>query len=288
MTVAPVAVPARSASPELVLAAAPSSQFSPANVASAAAVLVVAYLLARTTGTVVSALADALATHRFRVTAFIPVAKLAIYGTAVYLVVAFLFDLSRTQLVAFAGLFGAALGLGLKDVLADLVGGLVVVFEQPFRVGDKVTLGDHYGEVVDIGLRSTTLVTPTDDEVTVPNFLLSDGPVVNANAGAAEMQVAVEFYVSPSSDLARAVGIVEDALVTSPYVYVDDDCPVRVVVEDDLHYRTLRGKAYVTDLRKEIPFRTDLGERVLAAFDTAGIESPRVSPGVETGIEGAE
>jgi small-conductance mechanosensitive channel len=138
-------------------------------------------------------------------------------------------------------------------------------------------MGEHYGEVVDIGVRSTTLVTPTDTLVVVPNFTLFNDSVANANTSDAEMLVVVEFYVDPDADVERATDIVEDALVTSPYVFVSDATPASVVVEDDLYYRTIRGKAYVNDLRSEVRFKTDVTERVLDAFDDAGIESPKVS-----------
>jgi small-conductance mechanosensitive channel len=259
------------------------TQFTVENVVNAILVLGAAYVVATVVSLVLSEAADRLVQHRFRVTLLIPVVKFLVYGSAVYLVLAFLFELTQTQLVAFAGLMGAALGLGLKDLLADVVGGIVVVLEQPFQVGDKVTLGDHYGEIVDIGIRSTTLVTPTDTLVVVPNFLVFDGAVANANTGDAEMLVVVEFYVDPDADVDRAVEVVEDALVTSPYVHVSEVAPVRVDVEDDLYYRTLRGKAYVNDLRNEKPFQTDVSQRVLEAFDEAGIESPKVPAGVDTG-----
>jgi hypothetical protein len=67
---------------------------------------------------------------------------------------------------------------------------------------------------------------------------------------------------------------------TSQYVYVTDDLPVTVRVTDDLHYRTLTGKAYVDDLRNEFAFETDVTDRALAAFERHGIQSPRVTPGV--------
>jgi small-conductance mechanosensitive channel len=266
---------------------AAGTQFTPENLAVAAAVLVGAYVVATTISVVLSRVADRFAHRRFRVMVLIPLVKFFIYGGALYVVLSVLFTLTRTQLVAFAGLFGAALGLGLKDLLADIVGGVVLVLEQPFQVGDKVTLNGHYGEVVDIGVRSTTLVTPTDTLVAVPNFTLFNEAVANANTSDAEMLVVVEFYVDPEADVERAVDIVEDALVTSPYVYVDDAAPATVAVEDDLYYRTLRGKAYVNDLRSEMPFKTDVTERVLAAFDDAGIESPRVpaSSGVDEPVE---
>jgi len=259
------------------------TQFTPENVLTAAVVLVVAYLLASTLSLLLSKLADWLSHQRFRVMFLIPIVKFFVYGGALYVVLSVLFELTRTQLVAFAGLLGAALGLGLKDLLADIVGGVVVVLEQPFQVGDKVRIGDQYGEVVDIGVRSTTLVTPTDTLVVVPNFEMFNDSVANANTSDAEMLVTVEFYVDPDSDVARATDIVGDALVTSPHVLVADEAPASVVVEDDLYYRTVTGKAYVSDLRSEVQFKTDVTERVLDAFDAAGIESPKAGAEIPEG-----
>lgn len=266
-----------------------SSQLPPpALVVEAMLVLVAGYVVARVTSAVLSGLADRLAADRFRVTLLIPVGKFLVYGTSLYVVVDLLFDLSSTQLVAFSGLLGAALGLGLKNLLADVVGGLVVIAERPYRIGDKVTVGEYYGEVTDIGIRSTTLVTLDDTEVTVPNYLLFDSSVANANAGAAQMLVVVEFHVATDADVATARRVVEDALVTSQYVYVSDDHPATVLVEDELYYRTLQGRAYVNDLRNELAFESDVTERVLAAFEEHGIESPRVPAGVEAEGEAGE
>jgi small-conductance mechanosensitive channel len=255
----------------------PSAQI----VLEAVLVLLVTYVVAKLLSAVLSTLADRLATARFRVTLLIPFVKFLVYGGALYIVADLLFDLSTTQLVAFSGLLGAALGLGLKDLLADIVGGLVLVAEQPYRIGDKVAIGEYYGEITDIGVRSTTLVTPNDTVVTVPNYLFFDESIANANAGAAEMLVVVDFYIATDADVATARGVVEDALVTSQYVLVTDDNPVTVLVEDDLHYRTIRGKAYVNDLRNEFAFKSDVTERSLAAFEAHGIESPRVPAGAE-------
>lgn len=256
-----------------------NTQITVETILNAGLLLGIAYLMATAADLLLTRAADRLVRHRFRVALFIPVVKFLIYGTAVYFVFRFLFDLTQAQLVAFAGLFGAALGFGLKDLVADVFGGIVLVLEQPFQVGDKVSLGDHYGEVVNIGVRSTTLATPTDEVVVVPNFTLFDESIVNATTGDAEMLVVVEFYVSTEADVGRAIDVVEDALVTSPYVHVSDAKPATVVVEDDLNYRTLRGKAYVTDLRDEMAFKTDVSERVVETFTREGIASPKAGAG---------
>jgi small-conductance mechanosensitive channel len=247
-------------------------------VLDALVVFVVAYALARLLTLLLSATAERSPARRITIKMFIPVVKLLVYAVAVYVVVVPLLALSSTQLLAASGLFGAALGFGLRDIVAGLFGGLFIVFEKPFQVGDKVTIGEDYGEVIGIGLRSTTLLTPDDTAVVVPNDRLFTANVANANAGSPHMMVVTELHVAPDADIDRAKAVVEEAIVTSAYVHVDDDHPVTVLVDDATYHRTIRGKAYVGDLRDEFAFASDVTERSLEAFAERGIETPEFPP----------
>ena len=237
-------------------------------------VLVAAYLATWVVGYVLTAIAERLPRWGITIKIFIPIARVLIFGTAAYLILGPLLQLSTAQLLAASGLFGAALGFGLKDLFAAIVGGLVLVTENPYQVGDKVTIDGDYGEVTDIDLRATTLRTPDDSIVTIPNATMFTANVLNANDGTPEMMVVVELAVTASADVDRASAIVEEAMVTSKYVYVDDDHPFVVLVEDESYYRTIRGKAYVADLRGEFAFASDVTERSMAAFASEGIEVP--------------
>ena len=95
------------------------------------------------------------------------------------------------------------------------------------------------------------------------------------------MLVAVEIAVAPTADLAAATTVVEEAIHSSPYVYVDADRPVAVLVEDEGYYRTIRGKAYVADLRDENAFASDVTKRSLEAFERRSIPTPTVPPRAE-------
>lgn len=245
-----------------------------ATLTGAALTLVVAYVLARVAVAVLDVVAEEFVAYRISIQMLAPVSKFVIYGGALYYILGPLLRLSTTQLLAVSGLLGAALGFGLKDLFANVVGGLVLLVARPYQVGDKVTFGEHYGEVIDIDLRSTAVRTPDDSVVAVPNYSFVTDAVVNANSGSPEMMVVVEFHVAHDADVARAAAIVEDAIVSSGYVYVSDDCPFTVLVEDHAFYRVIRGKAYVNDLRNEFPFESDVTERALAAFEDAGIERP--------------
>jgi len=245
---------------------------------NAALTFVVAYLLVRAARFGLTALAERSPTRRVTIKLFIPVVSFLLYVAAVYVVLGPLLQLSATQLLAVSGLLGAAIGFGLQDVVAGIVGGLLLVVERTYQVGDKVEIGEHYGEVTGIGLRATTLRTSDDTEISVPNSALFTDPVANANDGNAEMMVVVSVAVAPGADVDRARSIMRDALITSRYVYVDDDHPVAVRVDDETYYRTIRGKAYVADLRDEFAFESDVTQRVVSAFTAEGIETPTAHP----------
>lgn len=247
------------------------------------ATLFLAYVVVRLLTVGLTAVSERLTTRRIAVKMLVPVSKLLVYGVAAYYVLGPLLDLGSTELLALSGLLGAALGFGVKDLFASVVGGFVVVLERPYQVGDKVEMDGHYGEVTDIGLRATRLVTPDDTAVAVPNDAAFAGAVANANDGAPEMLVVVDLHVHPEADQEAAARIVEEALVTSRYVYLAEDRPHTVFVRDGPAYRTIRGKAYVNDLRDEFAFESDVTRRALAGFERAGIEPPAMDVAVESG-----
>jgi small-conductance mechanosensitive channel len=239
------------------------------TVAGAVAILVFAIVVARAARLLLSALAERFVDRGPAIRLAIPLTKFLVYAVAIYSILGPVFQFSRTQALAFSGVLGAAIGFGLKDLLANVVGGLVVVFEAPYQVGDWIEIGDHYGEVVDVGVRVTRLQTPDDDLVAVPNYLAITDPVANANAGSPEMLVVTELFVAADADLDRAREIVEEAVYTSRHLAPAR--PVTVLVEDHPRYRTIRAKAYVNDLDAQFAFESDVTRRALARFDAEDI-----------------
>lgn len=253
---------------------APDFDISLATVLAAIVTFALAYLLARAVALVLSWASEQTVKYRITIKTFVPILKFLIYVTAIVVVMGPIFSLTPTQLVAFTGLLGAALGLGLQDLFANVVGGIVIVFERPYTTGDKVAIGDYYGEVTDVGIRSTKLVTKDDSRVSVPNYQFIAEPVSNANSGKTELMAVPELHVANDANLPGATKALEEALRSSPYVYISPDCPVSVRVVDQPGYVTLRGKAYVNDVRHEFRFKSDVTQRTLAAFDRRGIERP--------------
>lgn len=246
-------------------------------VVGAALTFVLAYIVARAAAVVLRNTSELTVEHRIAIKSFIPVIRFAVYVVAVVVVVGPLFEVTTSQLLAFSGALGAILGLGIQKLFANVVGGFVVVFQRPYRPGDKIQIGEHYGEVTDIGISSTTLLTVDDDEVLVPNYKFFTESVANANAGDAELMIVPEVYLAHGADIERGREILRDVMRSSRYVYVSDGHPLVVRVDHDPAYVTLRGRAYVNDVRREFAFKSDVTERTLATLDEEGIERPDVA-----------
>ena len=246
-------------------------------VVGAALTFVLAYIVARAAAVVLRNTSELTVEHRIAIKSFIPVIRFAVYVVAVVVVVGPLFEVTTSQLLAFSGALGAILGLGIQKLFANVVGGFVVVFQRPYRPGDKIQIGEHYGEVTDIGISSTTLLTVDDDEVLVPNYKFFTESVANANAGDAELMIVPEVYLAHGADIERGREILRDVMRSSRYVYVSDGHPLVVRVDHDPAYVTLRGRAYVNDVRREFAFKSDVTDRTLATLDEEGIERPDVA-----------
>ncbi|UEC43839.1 MAG: hypothetical protein METHAR1v1_1740011 [Methanothrix sp.] len=252
----------------------PDIGIDPSTIISALLLLTIAYVVVRVVVFLLGWLSERAYEHRITVKMAIPFAKLAIYGFAVYHILSSVVQLSATQLIVFSGLAGAAIGFGLKDLVAEVVGGVVIVLDKPYQVGDKVRIDDQYGEVTDIGLRATRLVTPDDNLVSVSNQMVINQTVANANAGSLEMQVVIDLFIDSSSDAAEAMKILREAAVTSKYVYISNKRPVTILMRDHPFYSMVRARVYVNDIRYEFKFETDVTKRAWEAFKREGIEPP--------------
>ncbi len=126
-----------------------------------------------------------------------------------YIIVAFsiLFAMSVAgvplrSLAFFAGALGIGIGFGLQNIINNFVSGIILLFERPVRVGDIVILDPNLGGTVErIGPRSTTIVTPDNISVVVPNSKLMDSQIVNWSQPTSMLRVHINVSVAYGSDL---------------------------------------------------------------------------------------
>jgi len=248
------------------------------GVALSFVVVACAWLLLRFLGSVVDRLGEAFAEYRLlfhKISAFI---HFGVYFVTILLTILLSFKISREVLAILGGTAAVAIGFAMKDLVSSLVAGVMIMFDRPFQVGDRVEFGGEYGDITSIGLRSVKLRTLDDNVVTIPNNMFLNQTTSSGNYGELNMQVTVDFLIGVDQDAERARAIVREAAVISRYVYLPKPVVVRVnqeLVGDYIALR-IRLKAYVLDTQFEKAFETDVTLRVLEAFADEGIQPPAI------------
>jgi small-conductance mechanosensitive channel len=108
--------------------------------------------------------------------------------------------LDFTSLAIVAGGLSVGIGIGLQDLVANFVSGLVLLFEQSLRPGDIVEMNGRINHVQKISLRATTVRTLTNEEVIVPNSSFTTGQVTNMTKSDHLVYALIPFGVSYESD----------------------------------------------------------------------------------------
>ena len=234
-------------------------------------VIVSALVLNRIIASSLDALGERLTERRLQLKNIAAVSHFVVIVLATAAVVGAVFRLSEQALLTIGGTAAVAIGFAFKDLLASLMAGIILLFDRPFQVGDRVEFAGQYGEVLEIGLRTVRIATLDDNLISIPNNRFLSDVVSSANAGALDQMCVFRFWIGCNEDFDRAKGIVYEACAASRYVYLEKPITVSVregPVPDGAERFAIQitAKAYVLDGRYETAFGTDVTERVLRAF----------------------
>ncbi len=213
------------------------------------------------------------------VKAFFPilykVAQYSIYAFAVILSVGRLgFDVM--PFVAGLSVVGLALGLAAKDTISNVIAGVFLIIDKPFVIGDRVELwsapkgGATWGDVVDIGLRSTKIKTTDNVMLIIPNSAIYTRDIINYTTGSPEIRLSIPVGISYESDLDKAEevlnkvakktqGIKESSVVVKNFGESSIDLELRIMIED------ARSKGKIS---------SEVMKAIKREFDKEGIEIP--------------
>jgi small-conductance mechanosensitive channel len=217
---------------------------------------------------------------RFLAKAADPILRIVLWFAAMLIAFHLLAPTQQTFL-AVAGSAVIAIGLGAQDLVKNLIGSLVILGDRPYQLGDLVQIGDAYGEIVHIGLRSTKLYTFGDTMVTIPNADVLTTEVYDSNSGVPQCQVETYLFLPADADPDEALRVASEAAYTCPYLYSAK--PVIVLIEDkfDLKpYLRLHIKAYVCDHRLLPRMQSDITARAKREFLRRGTLNGWSSPTV--------
>jgi hypothetical protein len=161
------------------------------------------------------------------------------------------------SLAAFFGLFAAGIAIALSDLLKNFAGWAFILSRRPFRVGDRIVLGDHMGDVVDIRLFSFTLLEvgayidayqSTGRIINIPNGAVLTDPIINSSAGFAYAWHEIPVLITFESDWRKAEQYLLEILETEGADTVEEARHSIAKASEDLpvRYRNLTPAVYLT------------------------------------------
>jgi small-conductance mechanosensitive channel len=144
--------------------------------------------------------------------------RVILLAAAVFLFLS-IWRIDVTPLLASAGIAGIAVALAAKETLSNFFGGVSVFLDQPFRTGDYIILDSgERGEVVDIGLRSTRILTRDDVQISIPNAIIANTKVINESAPEPRFRVRLKLGVAYGTDVDELEEILLSAARNNPLV----------------------------------------------------------------------
>lgn len=179
--------------------------------------------------------------------------------------------INTTSFLTILGAAGLAIGLALKDSLSNIASGVMIIFLRSFKVDDVVTVAGVTGRVVAINIFQTTLNTPDNQKMIIPNSKITNDVITNINANPTR-RVDLVFGIGYDDDIGKAKNILK-SLVESDSRILKDPAPTIAVSEhaDSSVNFVVRPWVKSADYW-DVYF--DITEKVKLTFDDEGISIP--------------
>lgn len=179
--------------------------------------------------------------------------------------------INTSSFLAIFGAAGLAIGLALKDTLANVGAAVLIIFFRPFKVGDYIEASGVQGTVKMINLFSTTLTTADNRSIIIPNGTLVAGNIIN-NTGNIIRRIDLVFDIDYKDDLKVAKEVISQVLTEHPKVFEE---PAFVVAVGALALNSVQIYARPWALSEDYwDIRFELIESIKLKFDEYGITVP--------------
>jgi len=187
------------------------------------------------------------------------------------------------SLLAGAGVLALAIGFASQQALSNIISGVFLVIFKPYRIGDRLKVGEKYGIVEDISLRHTVLRDLYNKRVIIPNSIISNEVIVNSDIEDVRICNRMEIGISYDSDLRKAKAIIKEEILRHP-LHIDhrtaqeieegeELAPVKVIGHGESSIN-LRAWAWAKNSPDAFNLECDLWESIKLKFDQEGIEIP--------------
>jgi small-conductance mechanosensitive channel len=182
--------------------------------------------------------------------------------------------INLTTLNVLAGAVGIGIGFGLQNIASNFISGLIILLERPIKIGDRIEVGPIEGDVVEIGARSTKILTNDNITVIVPNSKFITENVVNWMYNGPSVRFRVPVSVAYGSDIKLVERLLLDVAKANPDVLKEPEPVVRLLGfgDDGLNFE-LRPWS-TTLVHRKGKLVSALNSAIYQTFSEHGIEIP--------------
>jgi small-conductance mechanosensitive channel len=193
------------------------------------------------------------------------------YGIGILTVLS-AFNIDITPLITGAGFFGIVVGLAAREYLANVIAGLIIIADQPFRVGERVMLPKElgglygtWGDVVALGLRSTKILSTDGVVLSVPNNMLLNDVIVNfSHSLSPNLRVRLQVGVHPRpTNTKNAIALITEIINAHPRVEQTPRPPQIIIRELQPHEALIEARFYVGEPWLMRVVRSDIFEQFI-------------------------
>jgi MscS family membrane protein len=187
------------------------------------------------------------------------------------------FGVNVGALLAILGLGGLAVSLAAKETLEDMINGFIILIDRPFEIGDRIKIEsmDTWGDVENIGSRTTRIRTLDNRLVIVPNSILGRNQVENYTYPDPSLRIEVQLGVAYGSDVDQVLDIIRGAVLDVPDVMQTNPPMVDFIEFGDsaMIFRAI----YWLKTYRDIQIRTEVNKTIYESLTEAGIEMPYIT-----------
>ena len=174
-------------------------------------------------------------------------------------------------LIASLGVAGFVLGFAFQDSLGNLAAGVMILLNDPFKVGDVVEAAGHTGCVKELNMMATIMATPDNKKIVLPNGSVWGGPIVNYTANDTR-RVDLTVGIGYGSDINQARELITGIITAHPLVLKDPGVQVELVEMADSSLNFVVRQWAQTGDYWTVYF--ELNQQIKEALDKAGIDIP--------------
>lgn len=177
-----------------------------------------------------------------------------------------------TSLIAGLGIAGLAVSFAAQDTVANLIAGVTLAIDRPFKEGDWISLAGTHAMVTEMRLRTTVLTTFDNETLVVPNKALAQERIVNYTL-TPRIRARIPLRVGLDADVAAARRVLLELVAADPRV-LTDPAPVVIVTQVGQSSMELELRIWSEDPLLKFPLAWEYAESGTAALERAGIRIP--------------